>query len=420
MYLSLDKAAELMGFSVNSSDDEETVYIEDGSAYEEYEDGEADVTEKTGASGFASQLDSLMDRNENYVLSPLSIKYALAMAAGGADFETKEEILKALNVTDFESFNAEAEAYMDSFESVEKEDEESGFGLFEEVPGTSLSIANSVWLNEDYIEGGDFSEEYKGFVKGSYNAETGTVTNEDAVEKINRWCSEKTNGKINGIISSPDFMAGLVNAVYFNGKWTSEFNEGDTEKDIFTNSDGTEAETDFMSQTGRFKYYADDDVKIVSLPYLNSSISMYLALTEDSGTDVLKYADKTEYKKVKIKMPKFKTETSVDAVGFLEKMGIEKAFDSSEGAYHFKYMFNDTVNNTASIYISKVLHKTYISVDEEGTEAAAVTSMIMMATASLEKPEEIYEFNADRPFTYFIRDNSNGEILFMGRYARAE
>ncbi len=414
IYLPLMTVSEYLGFTVEVLEDEKVISIES--------------TEKTpvspqnndseGSSGFAAKLDSLMDKNENYVLSPISIKYALAMAANGADEETKAEILNVLGVSDLESCNKEVKEYIESNAAYNQTDISDLEALLE-PKDTRLFVANSVWLNSDYISGGDFSEDFKALAEENYGAEAGTVNSQNAVETINGWCSENTNGKIDEIINSSDFLACLVNAVYFNGRWSREFDEEATEKDIFTNADGSEAEIDFMNQTGYFRYYADENIQMVSMPYTNGSMAMYIALA-DEGINALEYADKTEVKKVKIKIPKFSVETSLDASELLKNLGIEKAFDGSADAYHFMPMFNDAVNNGNSAYISNILHKTYIKTNEEGMEAAAVTSLIMAATSSLEQQELIYEFNADKPFTYFIRDNSNGEILFIGRFAEGE
>ncbi|MCD8216146.1 MAG: hypothetical protein LUC97_10985 [Clostridiales bacterium] len=419
MYLSLDVISESLG-----------IEEKDGAVYINIVSESPEVQEEEPVSDngldFALKLNSLMDKDENYVLNPVSLKYALAMAANGADDETKAEILKALNISDLNGFNEGAKAYMESAAQKYKDSSEYVWesGEFEAVSapvGTGLSIANSIWLNEDRIEGGDFSESFKAVIEDNYNAEAQTVTNDTAIDKINSWCSENTNEKISQIISRADFIAALVNAVYFNGNWANDFNEALTAPDTFTNSDGSESEIDFMNQTDYFKYYGDEDVQIICLPYKSSTVSMYVALTEDEDINVLKYADKAETEKVNVKLPKFKTETSLNAVELLKALGVTAAFDDSEDGFHFKNMFNDVVNETDSIYISDVFHKTYISVDEEGTEAAAVTALILMETsAAPDLEEEIYDFNADKPFTYFIRDDSNGEILFIGRYAVGE
>ncbi len=423
IYLPLRAVAEELGFSVTWSEEENIIYIESALKYEEYTTEETAEIPLVGEdSDFAARLDALKNKDENYIISPLSLKYALALAANGADEETKEEILNILGISDLESYNAEAKAYIESSspeyeEAVEINPETGEEETVLSPIGTGLTIANSLWLNEDYIEGGDFSDEFNETAEESYSAEAKAVTEENAAEEINNWCREASGGKISEIAEDTDFIASIINAVYFNGKWTAQFDKDSTKTDIFTNADGTETETDFMNNVAYFPYYADKNIKLISLPYNYSNISMYIALTDEENIDVTKYADKTEEKKVKVKMPKFTTETALDAVDLLKALGMEKAFD--ETAYHFKYMFNDTVNNAESIYISDVIQKAYIKLDEEGTEAAAITSVTAVGSLYEPEPEEVYEFTADKPFTYFIRDNSVGEILFIGRFARA-
>jgi serpin B len=147
---------------------------------------------------------------------------------------------------------------------------------------------------------------------------------------------------------------------------------------------------------------------------------MYCVLSGDISGDYEKYINNMEYKKVNVTLPKFKTEFSTEASDVLKTLGINAAFDQNSQTPHFAPMFNDTVNNQTNVYIDKAIQKVYIDVNEEGTEAAAVTAITMNAMSALEKPEKVYEFKADKPFTYFIRDNSTGEILFMGEYAYTE
>jgi serpin B len=366
---------------------------------------------------FAEKMNSLMPKDKNYVFSPLSLKYALAMAANGADEATKNEITSTLGIDRLDSFNDDVKNYLDEHKL---ETEENDFFVEPMRAGTSLNIANSVWFNQDYVSGGDFSEEYKALVADKYDATAQNVNNQNAVQKINSWCNEKTNGKIPKIINNSDFISCLVNAVYFNARWSNEFGKGMTHKADFTDRNGNTSQIDFMEQTDHFSYYGDGDIKMLSLPYEGSNISMYIALSNDTRLNFEDYIDKTERKKVHITMPKFKTEFDVDMTPLLSQLGIKKAFDNGSPTQHFASMFNATVNNNINVYISKTVQKAYIAVDEEGTEAAAVTAIMMDATAVMPQPEEIVEFKADTPFTYFIRDNNTDEILFMGEYAFAE
>lgn len=353
------------------------------------------IAEKAdSAEGFAWQLNALMPKDENYMFSPLSIKIALAMAANGADGNTRDEILKALQINDLDEFNRFSKELIYEYASNEK---------------VNLSIANSLWLNTDTLPGTDFSSEFKEAAGEYYDAEIGTVNNENAVDKINNWVKEKTNEKITSLISEPDFLAYLVNAIYFKGEWAKQFNEGATEKSEFTDRNGNKSETDFMNQTGYFDYYGDDTLQMVKLPYSDGKTSMYIALTtEQSGLD--KYTENMTSKRVALSIPKFKTEFKTELIDHLKNLGITTAFDKDHA--DLKKMFTEISENA---FISDVVHKTFINVDENGTEAAAVTG-VGVGLTSIPTDEPI-EFIANRPFTYFIRDDINGEILFMGEYA---
>lgn len=421
--LPLRAIAEAVGATVDWDAESRTAYIETGSglAYKEYTNDEENPEKLVYGdnANFAAKLNTLMPKYQNYVFSPISVKYCLALAANGADDGTKAEIINALGISDLDEFNDSVKETLDDL-SITSDEVLDIDGIVEERYGVSLNIANSIWLNKDYINGGDFSEEYKALVADKYYAEAKAVDNSKAVEEINNWCAEKTNDKISQIISDSDFLACLINAVYFNGKWAYEFSESNTFKEVFTDRNGAEKEIDFMHQTEEFNYYADSNIKIISLPYSGSGVSMYFALSDEEDLDFQKYIDKMDYKKVEVSIPKFKIEYEESLKAVLKELGITKAFDEDNSAYHFKLMFNDTVNENMSVYIDSVIHKAYIDVNEKGTEAAAITALTMAGTSLEPEIQDIYEFKADRPFTYFIRDNRSGEILFMGEYAFAE
>lgn len=145
---------------------------------------------------------------------------------------------------------------------------------------TEFNIANSIWLNKDYYAGSDaaFNPEFEAIVKDSYYGTSETVNNDNAVERINGWTSEKTNGKIPTIIEDSGFLAELINAVYFKASWQNEFMENNTAKAVFNNADGTQAETDFMNRIGYYDTYADENIQIVELPYQGHKTSMYISM----------------------------------------------------------------------------------------------------------------------------------------------
>ncbi len=350
---------------------------------------------------FAYKLNSRFDKSENYMFSPLSVKLAMAMAANGAEGETENEILAALGINDLDEYNKSVKELIKRYS---------------ETDSAQLSIANSIWLNRDYFPGSDmkFGSKFEKTIKDFYNGMSEIVGGSDAARRVNEWTSEKTNGKIPTIADNSDFLAALVNAVYFKGAWTDEFNENATEKDIFKNFDGTKSSVDFMRQTESFGVYSDNDLSMIMLPYCGGA-SMYISLDDGGDIDYDRYFDKIEFNRVNLKMPKFKVETSKELEDYLKDMGIASAFDQNRA--DFGKMI-EGVPDGYPVYIDKVLQKTYINVDEEGSEASAATAVLAAPGAAAPDTSEPIEFNVDRPFTFIIRDCKSGEILFMGRISK--
>lgn len=367
--------------------------------------------------GFADRLDSYMPKDKNYMFSPLSIKMALGLAANGASGETKDEILKTLEITNIDEFNQFSKNLINKYSKTEV---------------LNLNIANSIWINKDKTDQ-RFSNYFKGIATDFYNAQAETVKNANAVREINSWVNDKTNEKIPEIVDeTDDFWAMIINALYFKGAWQNEFNESATKPDEFTNADGTKSKIDFMNKT-EWLFYADtEDAKVVELPYKNVvdrfsedgeyldteffddlDVSMYLLSTDSeinakAVLDMVINHNQLSRQRIKLLMPKFKIEYETELNDILMAMGVTTAFDA--GKADFSNMFD-----SGNMFFSFVLHKTYIDVDEKGTEAAAVTAIGMKATSAM--PQEPIELKFDKPFHFIIRDNTSGEVLFMGRYA---
>lgn len=352
---------------------------------------------------FADIVDTYMPEDENYMFSPLSIKMALAMAANGAEGETKQEILDVVGIEDLELYNEDAKNMINKYSQSDL---------------LNLDVSNSVWINADNTSQ-RFSKDYSDKVEKYFDAESGIVTNKNAVEKINRWVDNKTNGKVSKIISEQNkgFDALLANAVYFKGRWEDEFSKTQTKKDIFTDRNGKESDIDFMNRTADLKYDDINGIQIIELPYLTDEksrdmdVSMYLLMSDKSFDSVAVLDDaELSIQYVDLSVPKFEIEYDTGLVEILKYSGIKRAFSNSA---EFEGMFD-----RGNMCISDAVHKTYIKIDEEGTEAAAVTAIMMNATAigPTQKPKPvIVKFN--KPFTFVVKDNTNGEILFMGEYA---
>lgn len=364
---------------------------------------------------FEDKLYANMPVDKNYMFSPLSIKMALMMAATGADGKTQQEILDTLNVVNLEHYNKTIKIMLDEYSQSDI---------------LKLNVSNSIWLNTDKTPQ-RFSEEYKENLADIFKATASEVTDENAVKEINGWVNDKTEGKIPTIVSedNADFWAMLINAVYFKGRWQKEFNKEATKKDIFTSRDGSQTDIDFMNKTSWMSYGERDGVTIVELPYLNReaifdengeyletkvldgiNISMYLMIADKSFNleDVFNNAEMSS-KYIALSVPKFNIEYSTGLNDILKTIGIKKAFERDA---EFEKMFTE-----GNMWIDSTIHKTYINVDEEGTEAAAVTAIGMAGSAL---PPEPLEVKYNKPFTFVIRDNINGEILFVGEYAFAE
>ncbi len=367
---------------------------------------------------FADKLNAQMPTDKNYMFSPLSIKMALALAANGASGETQAEIVKALGITSLEDFNVFSKDLIARYSQTEI---------------LSLDIANSIWMNQDKTSQ-KFSNTFKKTATEFFDAEVKTVSNASAVREINSWVSDKTKGKIPTIIqSADDFWAMLVNAIYFKGAWQDEFHEGATKPDQFHNVDGTKITVDFMNKTKWFPYAKTESVQILELPYKNRvdnmskdgeylgtdqyddlDVSMYLIMPEgelnvEQALSTAIEANALQSTYIRMSMPKFKIEYSTSLNEMLMNMGITTAFDSSSA--EFERMFDK-----GRMWFTNTIHKTYISVDEKGTEAAAVTAIGMAGSAL---PPEPIELKFNKPFYFAIRDNTSGETLFMGRYAFA-
>lgn len=342
--------------------------------------------------------------DKNFMISPLSLSMALAMTWNGADGETKAVMQKVLKL----------DGYTD--QEVNEYYEKLREALLKTDPSTKLAIANSIWTNKNIKIKDDFirlNNEY-------FNSTVESVDFSDAnsVKLMNKWAADNTNNLITHVLdkTNPNALMYLMNALYFKGIWTSEFNSRNTSSKPFYSEDGQTKNVDMMHQKSSFKYNENQTMQIVELPYGNQAFSMIVLLPKEGN----KLADVTQElqnsnswgnlvsglrsTQVDLYLPKFKTEYSRVLNDVLEKMGMGIAFEP--GAADFSRMTD------ADAFISFVEQFTYINTDEVGTEAAAVTVVGIEPTSY--QPDTTATFNANRPFIYIIRENSTGSILFMG------
>jgi serpin B len=347
--------------------------------------------------------------DSNVFISPLSISTALTMAYSGSDGTTEEAMRNTLGYRDLTTEEIE-EGYENLLMSLAGVDNK-----------VQLSIANSVWVQEDFDE--VVYEEYKETLETHYMSEYyARPFNQATVNELNDWVNEKTEGKIDKILDQidPQNVMFLLNAIYFKADWTNQFEESKTQKRDFALTDGTIVQVDTMAQKEDFKYSNGNDYAACRLPYGREQVAMYVFLPdrEVALDDFMETLDPDslneiidgmhEVSDLKLRLPKFKFEYGKKRLNdALSNMGMEVAFNPYEA--NLSKIAKIQANN---LYIDFVDHKALIEVDEEGTVAAAVTNVgITIESAPISETE----FYVDRPFFFIIRDDRTGTILFMGR-----
>ena len=341
---------------------------------------------------------------QNVFISPLSIALALQMTAHGAAGPTWDAMAGAMATTGLSQAEVAA----------------GNRKLRDELVGADekvrLDIANSLWLRKGVMLRKQFADDCGKL----YDAAVTTLdfARPTAVTTINDWVAKNTGGRIKKIVSAltPEEFLVLVNAIYFKGTWTDEFDPKLTSPRDFHLASGPSRRR-MMNRDDKFRYKEDDAIQAVALPYGDGRLNMYLFLPrENDGLGRLIDATTPEgftglfagfeERKGKVTLPRFKIEYEQSLVKTLQKLGMGIAF--TPGAD-----FSKMVAPPTTAAISDVLHKTFVEVNEEGTEAAAVTGVKMMATA-MPRPEEKFSFVCDRPFLCAIRDDVTGSVLFLG------
>lgn len=339
----------------------------------------------------------------NVFVSPTSVALALAMTYNGANGETKTAMENALRKQGFttEEINTSYKSLMDALMSVD--------------PKVILEIANSIWYDVDFTVLPEFVSTNQDF----YDAEVRSIDFGDpgAPGIINEWVSDKTHDKIKKIIDQipADAVMYLINAIYFKGIWQYEFKEENTSDGPFYLNNGSPVTVPVMKQTTTLRYTSNDLFSMAELPYGQGNFSMLVLLpqTSFSTNDIVDsltpgnwdfWISTLAEKNVDLQLPKFTFEYKNQLNDELEAMGMGVAFTDTADF--------SKINGTGGLFISKVLHKSFVEVNEEGTEAAAVTAVEVSLT-SFPGPEYT-AFHVDRPFLFAIRETSTGAILFIG------
>ena len=358
--------------------------------------------------------------NENLFLSPYSISLALAMTYAGARGETEEQMRETLRYTLGEDVHAAfggLQAALD--ERSTADDPLEG----DEVDAFQLAVANALWGRDDY----PFDEAYLALLEEHYGAglERADFTGdpEGERERINAWVADRTEDRIEDLLpaGSIDHSTVLVltNAIYFMASWLQEFDPDDTTDGTFTALDGTESTVPMMHQNLRTNYASVPGAEVIELPYVGEEVSMVLVLPDEGEFESFESALDAEtlfgiFEELgdasgDLAMPRFEFETEVKLSDVLTDLGMPVAFD---GGADFGGMVDA---DGGDLWIDEIYHKSFVSVDEEGTEAAAATAVVMTESA----PPDWGELRFDRPFIFCIRDRPTDAVLFLGRVADA-
>ena len=344
----------------------------------------------------------------NLFLSPFGISTAFSMAYEGSAGNTASEIQQVFGfISDDQK---RRESISDTLAKLDSKND-----MYK------LQIANALWVNEDST----IKQDYLDTATTYYDSTVDNVdfVTDDGVNKINRWTSEKTQGKIKDVLApdSTDELTRMVitNAIYFKGKWGQQFNPGNTSDKLFwLDKDKSVTVSMMKSPADMFNYYETKDLQAIQMYYVGGDISMIVLLPKDkNGLDSLEDSlnmqkldsirDMMTREPLTIQMPKFEFETEYNLVDSLYNLGIHDAFD--ENIADFQGMTDEQV------YLEQAIHKAFVNVNEEGTEAAAITALVVRATSG--PPEPRHEFIADHPFVFIIQEDNTGEILFIGRLA---
>lgn len=384
---------------------------------------ELDPAYVDGWNQFAYHIFSEIDREENVFISPYSISMALSMIYNGADGVTRTEMAKLLGydlLKDYtEEYGSDPNQYMNAnskllIETLKNADSK-----------VQIDIANSIWMDQDKEFKDTIDSSLLAPVRNYYNADIFQVDfKEDAtLDALNDWVSKKTDGMINPFLdkfSNPeDLRLVLVNAIYFNGKWSMPFSQSETNRAVFHGAEANR-NVDMMNMSEEsFRYFSSNGMRGVEIPYGKESLVMdvlipedtsnsisqvYNALTEEEISEFLLQLDQTEKVELaRLALPKFEMEyRTKDLLENLKALGMKDAFDEEKA--NFDLISED-------LFISEISHMAKIQVEEWGTKAAAATAVMVEDNALIVNP---LEFIVDVPFIFFIRDKDTGAILFMG------
>ncbi|XP_061661942.1 serpin peptidase inhibitor, clade B (ovalbumin), member 1, like 3 [Syngnathoides biaculeatus] len=413
------------------------------------------------------------DKNANIFFSPFSISSALAMTMLGARGNTATQMSEVLYFTKATQPTEEKQENMATHSSMQTQiktreqmrsqlqqssrlphylkqvlkrvdGENDVHAHFQQLliefnktkPGYALSLANRLYVQQSYPIDEGFLSETRKYYQAELESLDFKENEESAREKINSWVEEKTQGKIKDLINQKlkeEVVMVLVNAIYFKGKWQQEFNKDLTREAPFKINKNATKPVEMMSQKSKFNYAFISEVncQILEMPYEGKDVSMLIFLPneiEDDTTGLEKLEQELTYEKmmtwtrsdhmeleveVQVGLPRFKLEVTSNLGKVLVSMGMLDAFDEEKSDFSGMTSAND-------LALSKVIHKAFVEVNEEGTEAAAATAVVVVEVTSIGPPEVSKTFIADHSFLFFIRHNPSNTILFAGQYTSPE
>lgn len=343
-------------------------------------------------------------KNENVLISPYSAHVVLSMTMSGAKGKTREEMAKMLDLSGVspQQANANAQSMIDS--------------VTKEHGAPVLEVANAVFIDKALELVPGFTDKCKQF----YSADVQNLPFADpaTVTAINKWCADKTHNKISKIIDSltKDDIMVLLNAIYFKGNWEQKFEKGDTTPQPFYLLNGSQKKVPMMSRSDHMQYLRGKGFSAVSLPYEGGKTAMIVMLPDKGKSPsqlvpilaASQFPQNFEKQTVLLEMPRFKIECTTKLRDALKRLGMVQACSSSTAD------FTGMVSAKTKAYISQVLQKTYMDVNEEGTEAAAVTAVTMSRGFTSAAPVKPIAFTVDRPFIVALVHKPTNELLFIG------
>lgn len=373
---------------------------------------------ETDNTAFSLALYKVLEKSSdgNLFFSPYSVSAALSMTLAGAAGETEKQMASLLRASeDIAAYHASQAAFEKKIERIAKKGH------------VALETAHSLWPQKGYALSQAFLKDLKHYYGSTVNPVDYRDATETARKTINTWVEKKTRDKIPellkpGILNSLTRLT-LVNAIYFKGDWSNRFeSSATTDAPFFIRSDST-VSVSMMHQERKFRYAASDSLQAIELPYSGEDLSMLILLPAEKngisgleqsltpeGLDTL--SESLRETTVSIFLPKFTVTSTLRLDEALRTLGMTDAFDPAKADFSRMTTRND------KLFIGAVVHKAFIDVNEEGTEAAAATGVVIGLTSAM--PDPVPVFRADHPFLFIIRENRSGSILFMGKVAEPE